>query len=185
MNGMIPRWKPMRVLLLMVVGTCIAGMPLEGAAPQPPSVSQRLETLQQKVDSLESLVNSILEESPNHLSKLDCDTHKFAELAPLGSNLILLASCDNVEPYLEGHRVTLSVGNPYAVDLGDVAGSLLYGETLLDAFKKGQSVDVSLVEVLRSGSWTRFQVIVNPSKPSQLRSVALRLTFKTVSLRKP
>lgn len=170
--------------IAIVSALFFSGMSLHAAEPLL-STTLRLSELENKVAVLEDMINSLMQTSPSSIANLNCDTREYSELTPEGSNLILLALCEGVEPYLEGHKVFISVGNPYAVDFRNVSGTLLFGETFLDAIKQGGKAEVPITDDLRSGTWTRFQVILNPSKPSQLRSVSLRVAVKTVSLKKP
>ena len=57
---------------------------------------------------------------------MNCDTGKFRYITPidkipgvdqelLGGPGELLVSCDSIEPYLEGYRITLAFTNPYSI----------------------------------------------------------------------
>ena len=47
---------------------------------------------------------------------------------------------------------------------------------MLEIIKKNQKVDVSVMDTIRSGSWNTITVIVNPSKPEDMRYLYLELS---------
>jgi len=43
--------------------------------------------------------------------------------------LVFFAACTKIEPYLEGHKITISIGNPHAFNFSNVKGALSYGKS--------------------------------------------------------
>ena len=59
---------------------------------------------------------------------LNCNNQKFDSLLLKAPKLLVFALCKNIEPFLEGHKVTFEVGNPYSFGLGGIKGGLKYGK---------------------------------------------------------
>jgi hypothetical protein len=87
--------------------------------------------------------------------------------------MVFLAACTNVEPYLEGHKITIEVNNPYATRFSNLSGTLGYGRTVDEAFTR--TVEISTTQSLSPGAWTTFTVIVNPSKAEDIRYLEFNL----------
>jgi hypothetical protein len=145
--------------------------------------SVTIKKLETRIESLESQIALVLARTPLKNAFLDCNSPGFTEFSFETSYLIYLASCAKIEPYLEGHKVTIEIGNPYTVTLSNISGTLGYGKNIMDTLR--QSVPVSTTESIAAGSWTRLTVIVNPSTPEDLRAISLSLKASTVFLAKP
>ena len=88
--------------------------------------------------------------------------------------LQMFSSCENVEPYLEGHKITFKIGNPHSFSFGGISGEVTYG--------KGypySTTEISFAGVLVSGAWTTLTVIISPSKPEDLRSMFAIISANT------
>jgi hypothetical protein len=154
--------------------------PAQSDKPMSQSINEdKLADLERRVKNLESRISSLSTRVAPTFVEVDCATRKYAELQFGTGYLIIPVLCHAIEPYLEGHRVTLKVGNPYSFDFKGVTGSLYYGKTLLDAFEK--KVELSTTETLRSGAWTMLTVIVNPSKAEDMRSLYVELSVSTAA----
>lgn len=73
--------------------------------------------------------------------------------------------------------MVLRIGNPYSFDFLDVKGRLHYGKTIVEALNR--QVDVSTTKTLRGGAWQILTVVVNPSKPEDMRQLWLDLKAET------
>jgi hypothetical protein len=150
---------------------CLAGSSL-AQTPKP-----TVEDLERRIRSLELQVRGLQTRTATKYASVDCNTGKFDEFQFSGGTLILFASCTKIEPYLEGHRITLSIGNPHSFSFSNVKGNLSYGKDWVEALER--QVEVSLVDPLRAGAWTTINVTVNPSKPEQMRYIGLELNSQT------
>jgi hypothetical protein len=130
--------------------------------------------LERRVRVLEAQVRGLQERVQYKGASLDCNSKVYTEFQFLDSTLVFFAVCTNIEPYLEGHKVTVKVNNPYGVRFSGIEGTLGYGKTQTESFEK--TVDISTVESLAPGEWTTFVTTINPSKPEDLRFVELNLT---------
>jgi hypothetical protein len=152
-------------------------------APQkPPSINERVEQLEKRVNAPQQRVSDISLRAVSTFVTLDCDSHRFVELRPNESHFLLFASCNNVEPYLEGHRVTIRVGNPYAIPVTRITGKLWFGENLYQSVANNRNVEIPMPDGLHAASWNTFVVNVNPSKATDLRNVMVEFDLSTVSL---
>lgn len=138
---------------------------------------ERLAELKQQIEGLRSRINDLAGKIPYSAAFLNCNSKKYVEFRFDGSHLVFFASCENVEPYLEGHKLLLKIGNPYSFNFSNVQGRLQYGKTLVEAVN--QQVEISPTETFRSGTWQSLTVIINPSKPEDLRVLWLELQAET------
>jgi hypothetical protein len=149
------------------------------AAQQPRTLSQQLEDQDKRLRILESQVRNLQNRTAYKWASLDCNTGKYDEFLFTTGALVFFASCSKIEPYLEGHRITVTIGNPHTFNFSGVKGTLYYGTDFTDALAR--QVEVSFPEVIRSGSWTTIQIVVNPSKVEHMRYVGLELNSQTAS----
>ena len=149
-------------------------------ASQPPPKSEAIPVNQdhdRRIRSLEAQVRYLQTRVSYKLATLDCNTGKYDEFQFTGGTLTYFAACTKIEPYLEGHKITLSIGNPYAFTFSNVKGNLNYGKDWPDASDK--KVEVSFTESLRGGAWNTLVVTVNPSKPEEMRVLYIELNAQT------
>lgn len=115
----------------------------------------------------------------------------------LGTFLIVL---EGVEPYLDGQRVTLRIGNPYAADVSGLTLDLEWGPRLpvftsstSESFDKvlthyneaTHTKQVQPVEQLRAGAWTKYVFVVAPAKSEDFGRLEVQMNAKSVSLAAP
>jgi hypothetical protein len=144
-----------------------------------PGLMDRIRNLESQLQALESRLNSMSSLVPARWASLDCNSGKYDEFLLKEGHLTLFATCTNIEPYLEGHRIRITIGNPHSFNFSNVKGTLGYGKTVYDALNK--KVEVSTTEGLRAGTWSSVVVTVNPSKAEDLRSLVLELSAGTAS----
>lgn len=171
-------------LLLLATGFTVlvsaSQVVAQQSRPRPDSQqSPGTEELERRLKVLETQVRGLQSRTAYKFASLDCNTGKYDEFLFSGGTLVFLASCTKIEPYLEGHRVTLSIGNPHSFNFSSVKGSLSYGKDWADAVER--QVEVSVTDSVRAGSWTSITVIINPSKPEQMRYLGLEMTAQVAS----
>jgi hypothetical protein len=140
------------------------------ATPQPPSTIEllkRLEFLEYRVAALESRTAS-------RWASIDCNTQNYDEFLLDSSHLPFFAACTKVEPFLEGFRITLRIGNPHSFSFNNVTGTFYFGNPAPSTPLKEQKF--SALEGLRAGTWTTVVITVNPAKAEELRKVFLSLS---------
>jgi hypothetical protein len=136
----------------------------ETAAVTPAELERRIKMLEFQVRGLQGRV-------AYKYASLDCNTGKYDEFQFDSGSLVFFAACSKIEPYLEGHKITVSIGNPYTFTFSNVKGLLNYGKDWADSLQK--KVDVSMTETLRGGAWNTIVITVNPSKPEEMRYLGL------------
>jgi hypothetical protein len=161
-------------LILLPAASTLAQGPQQKTQP---AQSDRIAELERLVKALQSRINTMDQKLAYPFASLDCNSKKYVEFRLENSRLVFFAICKGVEPYLEGHKVLLSVGNPHAFNFSGVKGKLGYGKTVKEALY--QEVEISTTETLRAGSWHSLTVIVNPSKAEDMRILVLELTAET------
>ncbi|MBL8525567.1 MAG: hypothetical protein JNN20_17950 [Betaproteobacteria bacterium] len=150
------------------------------AGKPPPAKSEAAPTNQgyeRRIRSLEAQVRSLQSRVAYKFATLDCNTGKYDEFQFAGGSLTYFAACTKIEPYLEGHKITISIGNPYAFTFSNVKGSLNYGKDWEDQADK--KVEISFTDTLRGGAWNTLVVTVNPSKPEEMRLLNIELNAQT------
>jgi hypothetical protein len=151
-------------LLFFSVSYAQTAKPQKPAAAPTPPVTPEFDFMNFRINWLENLLDS-------SSATLDCKGKGFSSFIMKTPKLQMFASCENVEPYLEGHKVTLKIGNPHSFSFGGISGELTYG--------KGypySTTEISFAGVLVSGAWTTLTVTISPSKPEDLRTM-----FATIS----
>lgn len=103
---------------------------------------------------------------------------------------VFAISINNAAPYLDGHKVTLNIGNTTGATMRAVAveASLPHDlEAIKLAAAAGElvprrSFSAKLAGDLRAGVWTKVEVIMPGTKPEDLRSFYVNVTCGGVSL---
>jgi len=108
-----------------------------------------------------------------------------------------LVGLEKVEPYLDGQKITLSIGNPGNVTFhgfkiraswsGRMPAANLSPEEkskVWEAFRsnKEREKEIALVDSLRPGTWNRVQFIISPKKAEEFGMLGIGITTNEVSL---
>jgi hypothetical protein len=108
-----------------------------------------------------------------------------------------LVALKNVEPYLDGYRISLDVGNPLSATYKNLKFNVSWGkkydskESANDpnAYQKWLSAlhtkEISVVDDLAAGTWNKVQLVLSPAKSDELGYISIKLTTDTASLRRP
>jgi hypothetical protein len=110
----------------------------------------------------------------NRTVRLDFSTKAYQRLETDHGTLYI--AVENVEPYANGQRVTLEVGNPMSASFAGYEIHLAFG----DKQQKNERPTMDL----RAGRWTRIPVIFTPLAADKLDTVFLSMTLNQVSLLK-
>lgn len=89
---------------------------------------------------------------------------------------VFLVMVENVEPYADGQRITLAIGNPFNADFVGFKGLFVYGNPT-------QSKEESFTSRLRAGAWSRVNVILPRLPANQLDSINFSMAMNSVALR--
>jgi hypothetical protein len=106
-----------------------------------------------------------------------------------------LVSCQGAEPYLEGYKVHLEVGNPTTLMVNNPTITIQWGpafspsNTDKNAFtdwqKSLRQTTTTLGESLKPGFWNDVDVIVSPAKANELAYFKVSIQTDSVSLTHP
>lgn len=169
--------------ILSAPGLATVEQPSSVPPAKPPTLSERVATLEARVEFLTKVSTELLTKSLKTLMPkepgsepvmLDCDTHKYSEVHAKGSGLVFLVSCVDIEGYLEGHKVNVTIGNPYFVGFHGLKGAITYAGVL--------RAEMSSSKELRAGYWNDVTIIINPSTASDMAMIGFEMTVDTASL---
>ncbi|MGA3007597.1 MAG: hypothetical protein ABSE59_06870 [Opitutaceae bacterium] len=171
------------VLSLLVVGCTdrsnqakVAAVQEENKRLEAETITLRQDVAQLKADMkkdeeavlfLLARMNEADNPKPAHLS----GTERGFELArtEYGSFLVSIA---DVEPYLDGYSVTLSIGNPLDADITAGTISIKYGTSSTATLNTvTQAIDQPLI----GGRWTDVVIVVAPAKVEELGYLGVSL----------
>jgi hypothetical protein len=116
------------------------------------------------------LVTKITEADGTKAAPLSGTTNGF-ELAKTeyGSFLVTVVG---VEPYLNGYRVTLSIGNPLDADVTDGTISVKFGTSPTDSLS---TVSQDIDQPITGGHWTDEVIMIAPATAGQLGYLGVTL----------
>lgn len=142
------------------------------------TIVERLSELETKVGVLEFQTEVFQNRRRPVYAHLDCDSKKFGVVETDDpARLLIMVSCVNIEPYLEGYKVSLDIGNPYSARFSGVKGSLIYGST----FPK-KKVEIPLTSGLNGGQWTRVAVSISQAQAAEMRSMSAEFFVEQMAL---
>lgn len=108
---------------------------------------------------------------PTTYVDLDCANGKYSQMQAATGFAMFFVKCSKIEPYLEGFKVTVSIGNPYGISFTDFTGQIGYGATFADAAK--QKATMSSTATFAPGVWTNVVVTLNPAAAKDVRKVMI------------
>lgn len=156
-------------------------------------LSARMDVLAADLDSL-SGTTTTLDPSENGFGSVNTSTGRF------------LIACDNAEPYLDGERVRVRIGNPNAADYGGFTLKVKWGpkepeppnsDESDDAWNKDyakwktananwraglQGKEVSFADLLKTGTWHSVEVVLTPVRTGDLGYIEIGMDAPSVSL---
>jgi hypothetical protein len=92
---------------------------------------------------------------------------------------VLMVIVENVQPYADGQRITMRIGNPHNAAFVGFKGSFAYGK--LGNF---QTKDQDFTTTLNAGAWTNVSAILPKLPADQLDSIYMALDINQISLRR-
>ena len=105
------------------------------------------------------------------------------------SSGFFLVSLQNVEPYLDGVKVRLNIGNPLSATYGGFKIKAKWGPKWNRvSVKEWQSAlrekELSFTDSLESGRWNGVELILSPATPEDFGHLEIAIETDTVSLRR-
>jgi hypothetical protein len=179
-------------------------LPLVACAPaRDESIDARLASLERQVQEAEEVARRELKENVDIIFeemvkdeasraqrevRLDCTSTEFSWLEY--RSLAFPIACKGAEPYLDGFKLNLNIGNLYSAEFSDLALELTWGATFLERIRsQGQEEPRSKIvrssEVLHPGVWNSVEVVISPAERADPTNVRVRLEVERVRLRQP
>jgi len=174
--------------------------------PRQPAVSTRdvaIEELQKEVEGLKETVDALWLAISRHTDDIQALHHYFADLDPASPDKysrtetgagFLLMSLGKVEPYLDGYKVELRIGNPHQMDFKGFEVIASWGPrkmpspgtvSIAEWLKKVRTQTFSFTNQLAGGRWNSVSLILPSTKPEDFGSLSVSLNVNTVSLGGP
>jgi len=105
------------------------------------------------------------------------------------SNGFFLVSVKKLTPYADGHKITLSIGNPLAASYTDIKVKIRWGKrynkTLgkySDWEKTFHETEETILGRTAGGAWNDRTIVLSPSTPEEIGDIRVSLDTNTVSL---
>jgi hypothetical protein len=162
------------VVLSILLSACGQDTRVQALETQMKELDTKVKILEGKIQEL-SWANFLNEQRQEGVAYLTPGSNGYSVVnSDLG---LLIVSLDNIQPYASGSKVTLRFGNLMAGRINGLKAKLEWGS--LD--KKGKPInektksrEVKFNESLRSGSWTRVDVVLEGISPTELDFVRVR-----------
>ena len=208
-----PKRSPLGIILLCILGVGIlfwvsitaqnANQAHHVAAEETATILQtRLDTLELRVSSLEKADVAVQQDLANTKAEEQSLWGKVAVIQyadtsvsidvtkPVYSYLktnvgMLLVACTGIEPYLNGEKVHLQIGNPLwasfrGFTLNTTTGNVSsFGGLDLKSTKYGH---YDFTETLQPGRWTNISFVVSPATPNDMTYLSANIVLDTVEL---
>ena len=101
-----------------------------------------------------------------------------------------MVSLKNVEPYLDGVKVYLEIGNLSSATYAGVVLKVKWGQRMedfsgemVDYFRSLRETEISLVDTLKQGSWSKVEFTLAKTKPERFGLLEVTLETNKLSLR--
>ena len=99
-----------------------------------------------------------------------------------------MISCQGVEPYLQGYKLHLQIGNPTNLTVNNAQLGVRWGaayeaeKDFASWYKSLKETTLTLTENLKPGFWNDVDVIVSPATASELAYLKVSIKTDSVSL---
>lgn len=150
----------------------LAAVTPAASQPQKKTTEEQLKDMAVRLDVLETWLADVDGRTGQGAATLDCANGGFSEVTAAATPLTFLVTCSQLEPYLEGYRLTLTIGNPFAMQFDGISAKVGYGENLLKSYT--QTTETQSTAVLRPGLWTTINVVINRVAAKDVRVIAIR-----------
>lgn len=174
-----------------------APTPAPQASPQPPLPA--INNFTDTTNEIQALKQRI------YILELAKDSYKTAAFDPTGdksyqrvdSNIgYFLVLVDNVEPYLDGQKISLLIGNPNNVTYSGAMLKVGWSARMPDfglppkQFNDAMNVytaskketQINLTDILRPGNWNKVSFTIAPAKSTEFGNLEIGITTNQVSL---
>jgi hypothetical protein len=151
---------------------------------------KEIDSLKQIIEKMDSRVMDLL------VKQMVDDQGWTVDLKPTSTDFKMLkfnfgnlaAAIKDVQPYANGVKVSIRIGNPLAADLGGLSMKVDYGEVDENGSpvsKTEKSKEVSFIEPLNGGAWNYYDIILEGISPVKFGFIRLgQIGWETISLKK-
>lgn len=166
---------PIAIVAALILHGCGQGTSAEteskptGGTDEAQALQEKVNGLQQKIEMMDLLRNiervAFLKPGDEGYSVIRSD---------IG---LLTVALEDINPYANGSKVTLSFGNTTAATINGLNAKIDWGSVGDDGTpinEKAKSREVKFNETLRSGAWTRANVVLEGIPPTELGFIRLR-----------
>jgi hypothetical protein len=153
----------------------------------------QVEALQKKVEyfgAREALLATRVSDKKDREDSVTLDVTHTAYQRLDTDNGFLLVSAEKAEPYLNGYKILLNVGNPLSVSYSGLKAKIKWAkyydsnqftpDSYAEWQKSIQQKETSFPDVLEKGAWKKIELIVAPATAEQLGYLKLSINTKTV-----
>jgi hypothetical protein len=169
------------------------------ASEQIAEMKKEIASLQTRIGALEKAKSDLefrlfqleLSQNAHNTALLDLTSHEYQRLDTATGTF--LVSFEDATPYLDGYRVTLSIGNPsfatfkgfkLKVKWNTKYDYAKYTTTSYEQWNKAmQERESSFVDELKPGAWNNITLLLPSTSNNQLGYFLLSMETSTVSLR--
>jgi hypothetical protein len=138
------------------------------------AVERRITLVQQ---SVATLYNRVSEYQGGELHLTD---KGFSRIDTNGGTFFV--SVVKAEPYLNGYRLFINIGNPSMATFDGVKMTFLYGDS--EKLAELQTKEISSPAKLAAGAWTQVEATLAPATTDNLKYVTLSMETNTLLLRR-
>ncbi|MGI6621047.1 MAG: hypothetical protein ACOX35_06370 [Bacillota bacterium] len=150
----------------------------------------QIEGLEARVADLEQIVSRLsLDVTDGNSVVLDTADKGYGRLDH--NNGFFLISVDSVEPYLDGQRVTLNIGNPLNATFNGFTATITWGKAIpqeadvdawLDWGGSLRDQTFQMLDTLSPGRWNKVSFVLPGTAPDEARYLRISITTDVVSL---
>src|SRR5512134_1930933 len=116
--------RPVAGLVLALWGAVAVTASAQDAAGAR-STDERLGNAEAEIQALwRSYYTIVKDDLPNTKASLDCGSGRYEEIKPTNSYLVFFVACERIEPYLNGFRASIAIGNPHTFGFVRVGGTI-------------------------------------------------------------
>ena len=190
-----------KVLLIGVVALSLTACePAQNRASEDESVKSahmRAEMLN-KMGSIEGRLNALdfmIEFLRRKSVEIDAVTHEYQSIDTNSGRFLI--ECDNVQPYLDGQKLQLRVGNPNLATYRGFklkakwgprtpkwdSADALQNASRWDEWKRSlREKEIESTADLKPGVWNTVEIVLAPAKPDELGYIELSMTTDKIIL---
>lgn len=143
----------------------------------------------------QSVVNLYMQSQGGRMTTIYIDPSSKGFLRLDHDTGFFLISCKDAEPYIDGYKIIISVGNPFAGTYSNTKFKVKWGKKPTkklendDEYRNWRntlfSKQIDVADDIRAGSWNNVELILTPAKPEDIGHIEITAESPIVSLTKP